>query len=397
MYTLRGYQQEAKDKAVAFFNSKSKKKTLEVLPTGSGKSIIIAHIVKELAGKVLVLQPSKELLEQNYAKYANTIQNHPELVSAGIYSASVGVKERKRVTFATIGSIYKKPYLFKDVEAVIIDECHNVPPKKNSMYRKFLKEINAHVLGLTATPYRLKTYSDPFVTYGKYSQINLLPRERPKFFNEFLYVVQTAQMYEEGYLAPVRYIKMAWDGSFLKFNSTGAEYSDTSIKDALERNQVIERLPRIVKQAFAKGRKSCLVFVKSVAEAKHLASITPNAASIDAETKKAERSRIIESFKAGEIKTIYNVGVLTIGFDYPELDTVIIARPTMSLALFVQMVGRGIRIAENKEYCAVLDMCGNLDKFGKLEELKVVEDEEQGWVLRNNEKILSGVRLDELV
>src|SRR5690606_5807003 len=99
----------------------------------------------------------------------------------------------------------------------------------------------------------------------------------------------------------------------------------------------------------------------------------------------------------GNIKTVYNVGVLTEGFDYPELDTVIIARPTASLALYMQMIGRGIRIAIGKEKCAVVDMCGNVQKFGKIEEMRFENDEIEGWVLRNNKQILSGRRLDELV
>jgi DNA repair protein RadD len=190
---------------------------------------------------------------------------------------------------------------------------------------------------------------------------------------------------------------MQWDGSFLQVNSTGAEYTDKSLKEAVERNEVIKKIPGVLDQAFKKGRTSCLVFVRAVEEARELASITPFSAYLHAETEKKERAQIIKAFKSGSIKTVYNVGILTTGFDYPELDTIILARPTMSLALYVQMIGRGIRIAEGKEHVSVLDMCGNLKRFGKIEELIIENDEQEGWVLRNDKQILSGRRLDELV
>ena len=396
MYQLRNYQQGAVNAAIDFFSSVSKDRPIIVAPTGSGKSIIIAYIAKALRGEVLILQPSKELLEQNYRKYDDVIKEHPELERASIYSASVGIKEKGRITFATIGSIYKKPEIFSTVRYVIIDECHFVPPDRSSMYMQFMSKINAQVIGLTATPYRLKTYSDPF-NGQKYSKINLLNRELPRFFNRFLHITQTSQMYAENHLSPVNYIEMSFDGSFLKFNSTGAEYSDDSMKEAMERNKIIKKIPLVLKQAYEKEQKSCLVFVRTVEEARQLAKEVPFSDFVYAETKKAERSQIIKRFKNGDIKTLFNVAVLTVGFDYPALDTIIVARPTMSLALFVQMVGRGIRKADGKERCALVDMCGNLQRFGKLEELRIEDDREYGWVLRNNKQILSGRRLDDLI
>lgn len=397
MYKLREYQKKATDTAIEFFNSSGKHRPMLILPTAGGKSLVIATAVKELTGKVIILQPSVELLKQNYMKYDNVIKSHPDLEPASLYSASVGVKEVGRVTFATIGSIYNKPELFYDVEHVLIDECHFVPPEKGSMYMKFLNALpNVQVLGLTATAFRLKTYMDPF-TGKKFSKINLLNRERPSFFNKFAHITQIKELYDLGFLCPLKYIEMQWDGSFLQVNSTGAEYTENSLKEAIERNDVIKKIPNILDQAFKKGRKACLVFVRAVEEARDLSSITPFSAYVHAETDKKERAEIIKRFKNGSIKTIFNVGILTTGFDFPELDTIILARPTMSLALYVQMIGRGMRLAEGKEYCSILDMCGNLKRFGRVEELRYEDDEQEGWVLRNDTKILSGRRLDELV
>ena len=395
-YKLRKYQVEAVETGIKFFGSADRTKPLLVLPTGSGKSLIIAYIVKALRGKVLILQPTKELLEQNYCKYENAIQGHPELEQAGIFSASVGVKEIKRVTFAMIGSVVNRAEEFADVEYILIDECHKVPPKKSSMYVDFLSKMYVKVIGLTATPFRLKTYNDPWCKGKKFSKINLLNRETPRFFNKFLHVTQIGQMYDEGFLCPINYIEMQFDGAFLKLNSTGAEYSEKSLKEAISRNKIIEKIPGILKQAFEKGRTACLVFVQSVEEARQLASITPFSAYVHALTEKKEREQIIKDFKNGNIKTIFNVGILVEGFDYPDLDTIILARPTMSLTLYMQMIGRGIRIAKDKEHCSVLDMCGNIKRFGKIEELRIEFDRIFGWVLRNDSKILSGRRLDDL-
>lgn len=410
MYELRDYQTKAVNTGIEFFNSNDKSKPILVLPTGSGKSIIIAIIAKAFPDKkILVLQPSIELLVQNYQKYENVTKDNIEFETASVFSAGAGEKQIGRITFATIGSIYKLVHLFTDIDICIVDECHSVPPNKevynkkfeqiskDSMYISFFKYLpNIKIIGLTATPFRLKTYNDPFNNGQKYSQINLLTRERPLFFNKFLHVTQIKELYDQGYLCPINYIQMNWDGTKLKVNSTGAEYTDKSLKEAIERNEIIQRIPNILAQAFQKGRRACLVFVISIEEAKYLASITPFSAYLYADMNKAERQQIIQQFKKGGIKTIFNVGILTTGFDYPELDTVILARPTMSLTLYIQMVGRGIRIAKGKEKLALVDMCGNVDRFGKIEELRIEDDPLYGWVLRNDKKIISGKRLDEI-
>lgn len=139
-----------------------------------------------------------------------------------------------------------------------------------------------------------------------------------------------------------------------------------------------------------------MVFTRSVDEAVQMSRITPHSAYLHAEMPKAERKAIIDAFKGGGIKTVFNVGILQIGFDFPALDTIIIARPTMSLSLFSQMVGRGMRLAENKHHCTVVDMCGNLKRFGKPEEIELLNDRDEGWILRNAGKTISGVRIDKL-
>jgi len=391
MYELRDYQKEAVEKGLEFFKDGRYGDTpIIVAPTGAGKSLYVGYMAKELDHGVLVLQPSKELLEQNYAKY---LAYGGE---ASIYSASVGIKEIGSVTFATIGSIKSRPQDFYHVSHIIIDECHLVPPQSGSMFMQFLSQMSGvKTLGLTATAFRLKKYNDPF-TGQAFSQINLLMRERPRFFNKFLHITQINEMYEKGFLSPVRYIEMAWSNGDLRVNTTGAEYTETSMDFAMQAQKVHERIPGIIKQSIEKGRKHRIVFVKNVTDAIDLAQKVPDSACVHAGTGKKERENILNSFKAGKIKTVFNVGVLTIGFDFPALDTIIIARPTMSLALYMQMIGRGIRLSEGKTDCAVVDMCGNYKRFGKIEDIRYQTDFRGQWILTNSERTLSGVPLNKL-
>lgn len=389
MFKLRNYQQAGVDKGIEFLTTGNKKDIpIIVAPTAAGKSIYIANMAKTLQAGVLVLQPTKELLEQNYAKF------EAYGGQAGIYSASMNSKEIGHVTFATIGSIKKNPEMFSHVRYIIIDECHLVPPKDESMFMSFISQLkDVRVVGLTATAFRLKSYHDPF-SGEPFSKINLLPRERPRFFNRFLHVTQIFELYQQGFLSPIKYVKLPWDSSLLKVNTTGAEFTTQSMEFAMNEQLIFQGIINVVDQSIDKGRKHRLVFVQSVSDAEKLAKKCKGSACVSADTPKAERSRIIDEFKAGKIKTVFNVGVLTVGFDFPELDTIIIARPTMSLSLYMQMIGRGIRVAPGKDHCTVVDMCGNVDRFGQIERIVYLYDEKLGWILHNGEKQLSGVRMD---
>lgn len=401
MFELRPYQKKAVDHGIDFLKSWSHDdKPIIVAPTGSGKSIVIAYIANKMKKNVIVLQPSVELLEQNYEKYLSYGGE------ASIYSASKNQKEIGSVTFATIGSIYMQSKEFQHVENIIIDECHLVPPnidkfdkngeqvKVGSMYTKFLREMpQAKVFGLTATAFRVKKYRDPF-SKKPFTQINLLTRERPKFFNRFLHITQIRELYDGGFLCPIKYVPLTWDTGRLVVNTTGSEYTDKSVQDELKNQKIIENIPGIIKQSIEKGRKHRIVFVYSVSDAKRLSEIVPDSAYVCALTDKKERIQIINDFKSGKIKTVFNVNVLTIGFDFTALDTIIIARPTMSLALYMQMIGRGIRLHPGKEDCIVVDMCGNISRFGEIEDISYEKDLNGKWVLRNKDRILSGVPLD---
>ena len=136
MYKLREYQQQASDRAVNFFNSKTNKNSIIVLPTGSGKSLVIADIANRLDGHTLVFQPSKEILEQNFNKLCSY-----GILDCSVYSASFNSKHISRITFATIGSVRNNPELFIHFKNIIVDECHLVNPKEG-MYKTFFEVLN---------------------------------------------------------------------------------------------------------------------------------------------------------------------------------------------------------------------------------------------------------------
>lgn len=385
LYKLREYQQQASDRAVDFFNSKTEMNAIEVLPTGSGKSLVIADIANRLEGHTLVFQPSKEILEQNYKKMCSY-----GVLDISIYSASFNQKKISRITFATIGSVIRHTDQFHHFNNVIIDECHLVNAK-GGMYEEFIHATKCKVLGLTATPYRLSTSS-----WG--AMLKFITRTRPRIFSKVIYQVQIQTLLNMGYLAELDYYYTPaplYDERNLKDNSTGADYSDKSVQEEYKRIDFYSWLVQIVKRVMqpksGKKRNGILVFTRFIREANRLASEIEGCAMVSGDTPKSEREQILEGFKAGEIKVVVNVGVLTTGFDYPELDTVIMARPTKSLSLWYQIVGRAIRPSPLKEKGWVVDLCGNLNRFGKVQDLQLVEPKPNMWQVQSNGRQLTNV------
>jgi DNA repair protein RadD len=373
-FTLRDYQKKASDAGVEFFtNPKQKDPSVIVIPTGGGKSLVIADIANRLNGNTLVFQPSKELLQQNYSKYISYGNK------ASIYSASVGVKEIGKVTFATIGSVKTKPELFKEFQYCIIDECHLVPPNDGSMYRDFLDKLNIKILGLTATPIRLKQYNYP----SKHSKLVMIDRTRPRVFTRYIHVTQIEELNERNYFSNVEYHSMDFDGAKLVVNSTGADYTKESMAVALKENDTLNKVKESLKYLINAGRKHILVFVPTIAEAAYVAK--GQGTFVSGKTPKKKRNQIINDFRAGKIPFVANVGVLAVGFDFPALDTIIMVRPTMSLAIYYQSIGRGVRPHPDKKECLVYDFVGNYKKFGKVESLQVRSDDDGMWGVYTHE------------
>lgn len=386
MFTLRDYQQRAVEAGIELFKGAKDYSGVAVLPTGSGKSLVIASVAKELQGNTIVFQPNLEILKQNLAKTeAFGVED------IGIFSASAGRKDIGKITFATIGSIHNKPETWDLFHNIIVDECHLVNAREG-MYKKFIEHNGGRVMGLTATPYRLRAYQDMSGERSVVAQV--LTRTRPKVFDKMIHITQIQKLYEEGYLCPIEYqINEAYNHNDIELNSTGMDFDERSLKEYNEKQNVVGVVEDAIKDLDA---KHILVFNVFVAEAEQLSedlrAVGIRAETISAMTPAKDRERIIREFRSGHIKVVTNVGVLTTGFDFPELDCVILARPTQSVALYYQMVGRGIRTAPNKTHVNVIDVCGNVPRFGKIETFQWVapEGKENLIRLRSNRNYLTG-------
>ncbi|RHM52463.1 ATP-dependent helicase [Parabacteroides merdae] len=384
---LRDYQKAASDKAVAFFKDKNKKSNgVMVLPTGAGKSIVIADIAHRLNDYVLIFCPSREIVEQNFKKLCSY-----GILDCSIYSASFNSKEISRITFATIGSVKSHPELFAHFKNIIVDECHLVNPIEG-MYKDFFDAVKCKVLGLTATPYRLSSSRD----FG--SMLKFITRTKPHVFSEVIYHVQVSTLLDMGYLSKVNYYPMnpiGWNELNLKINTTGADYTDKSVQKEYERidfySYIVHIVQRLMNPKAGGKRKGILVFTQFLKEAERLTMSIPGCVIVSGDTPKKERERILEMFKVGEIPVVANVGVLTTGFDYPELDTVVMARPTMSLAMYYQIVGRCIRPYKGKTAWFV-DLCGNINRFGEVSDLHLKDTGNGKWAVFSKGRQLTNVR-----
>lgn len=385
-YQLRDYQQRASDAAVRFLTTKtSHRGGLLILPTGAGKSLVIAEIASRIDEPLIVLQPNKEILEQNYNKLLSY-----DVFDCSIYSASLRRKDINRITFATIRSVMNHMHDFDAFHKIIIDECHLVNPREGQ-YKEFLDAVEGRkVVGLTATPYRLEQQIDPKTIkwpnpqYG--SILKFLTRTRPRVFERVLYFAQVKELLDKGYLAPMRYFDMnKLEMKNVKLNTKGSDYDENSLKAEMERADLYEYTLQIVNRVLhpkdGKPRNGILVFTKFVADAERLTwDLDGICEMVSGDTPMKERTAILERFKSGETKVVANVGVLTTGFDYPALDTIILARPTMSLALYYQMVGRAIRPYPGKVGW-VIDLCGSCAKFGEVADLEVDQLERNKWII----------------
>lgn len=330
-----------------------------VLPTGAGKSLVIAELARLAKGRVLVLAHVKELVEQNHAKYEGYG------LKGAIFSAGLGRKETdQQVVFASVQSVVRNLDSFKNqFSLLVIDECHRVPDDKNSSYQKVithLRELNPgiKVLGLTATPYRLGMgWIYQYHTRGQ------VRTEESRFFRDCIFELPIRYLLDENFLTPARMMDapvLSYDFSQLKPANTG-RYKEAEMDMVIDKAK--RATPQIVEQIiqYARERKGVMIFAATVRHAQEIHGLLPEGetAIVIGDTPTPERDAIIQAFKNREIKYLVNVSVLTTGFDAPHVDLIAILRPTESVSLYQQIVGRGLRLSEGKNECLVLDYAGN--------------------------------------
>ena len=360
---LRPYQQEAVRRVIEHFRG-SDDPAAVVLPTGSGKSLVIAELARLARGRVLVLAHVRELVEQNHAKYL------AYGLAADIFSAGLKRKESARqVVFGSVQSVVRNLGRFAAPDhprgpftLLVIDECHRVSPAEDASYRRVIEALRAanprlKVLGLTATPYRL---GQGFIYHRHHH--GMVRGDDDCFFRDCVFEQPLRLMVKQGYLAEPRRI----DAAVERYDFSALAPSPSGLFREEELNRVAagnRATPGIIAEVVerARDRQGVMLFAASVAHAEEILGYLPagEAALVTGETPSAERERLIAAFKARELKYLVNVAVLTTGFDAPHVDLIAILRPTESVSLYQQIVGRGLRLSPGKRDCLILDYAGN--------------------------------------
>lgn len=362
---LREYQQRAIDQLYEWFKANKSGHPCLVLPTGSGKSHIVAAMCKDAVmhwpqTRILMLTTQKELLEQN----ADKMRQHWPGAPLGMYSAAIGKKQLgEPITFAGIQSVAKKCHLLGHIDLIIVDECHQISHKDEGGYRTLINQLIAknpalRVIGLTATEYRLG--------HG-------LITDKPALFDDLIKPVSIEELIYGGYLSVLRSkvtkTKLSTDG----VKKRGGEYIESELQRAVDTNpQNIAVVDEVIERA--EDRRSWLFFCSGVQHSEHIRDVLRSrgivAECVTGATPKSERERIISEFKAGRVQALTNANVLTTGFDAPNVDLIVLLRPTMSASLYVQMVGRGLRLKDHTDHCLVLDFAGAVAHHGPITAVK---------------------------
>jgi DNA repair protein RadD len=357
-FTLRAYQHEAVEATLNHFRQ-SDESAVIVLPTGAGKSLVIAELARLARRKILVLTHVKELVEQNHAKY----QSYG--LTGGIFAAGLKRKEsRHQVTFASVQSVSANLDQFRDeYSLVIIDECHRVSGEDTSQYQRIIELLRRQndslkVLGLTATPYRLA-----MGWIYRYHYRGFVRSEEDKPFQHCIFELPLSYMINRGYLTRPELVNAAvaqYDFSALAQDRFG-EYTERDVNQLLGKHQRVTRA--IIEQVMelAAERKGVMIFAATVDHAREITGYLPEdeTALVTGATDLKDRDSLIRLFKQRQLKYLVNVSVLTTGFDAPHVDFIAILRPTQSVSLYQQIVGRGLRLDEGKQDCLVIDYAGN--------------------------------------
>jgi DNA repair protein RadD len=358
MIKLRPYQQEAVDKTIDFFR-KSIAPAVVVLPTGAGKSIVIAELARIAKGRVLVLAHVKELVEQNFQKLKQLD------MPCGIYSAGLNRKDAaQKIIFGSIQSVANaEESFFENFSLLIIDECHRVAEDNESQYQMVIhKLLNANpqmrILGLTATPYRLG-----LGWIYEFNQKGEIKTTEKRFFKQCVFELPLNFLIRNHFLTPPVKIDLpvtCYD--FSELTEKNRLYTTSEVDELLKKQKRLT--PLIIKNIIDitenYNRQGVMLFASTITHAKEILTYLPPEQSrlVIGETHNSEREKIIEEFKAKKIKYLVNVSVLTTGFDAPHVDVIAILRPTESVSLYQQIIGRGLRLAPLKKDCLILDYTG---------------------------------------
>ena len=357
---LRWYQSDAVLRTWDYLCDQSGNPVI-VLPTGAGKSIVVAKLAQDAIGfgsQVLVLAHRKELLEQNADKVRRLLPD----VKVGLFSAGLRSYDAESpVVLAGIQSCWQKASIFGPRHLVLIDEAHLVSTTGEGMYRSFLSDLRianptARLVGLTATPYRT-------------GEGSLTGPE--KLFQGVSYEAKIPQLIREGFLSPITSRAAEHSADTSGLHVRGGEFIAGEVEQlfgdmALVKSAVRETVER------TSGRRSVIVFCAGVEHAESVAEelrqlTGEQVGVVTGDSLSMQRAADLERFRNGALRWLVNVDVLTTGFDAPNIDAIAVLRATCSPGLFAQICGRGFRLSPGKTDCLVLDFGENIKRHGPLD------------------------------
>jgi ATP-dependent helicase IRC3 len=341
--SLRPYQQEALA-AIAEAESRGIRRQLVSLPTGTGKTVIFAHLLQQRSERALVLAHRDELIEQAASK----IRTIDPLAQVGICKAERDEWQHP-ITVGSVQTISRHHRLERiprdRYHTIIIDECHHATADS---YCRILAHFGAFssrgplAVGFTATPERADE------------------QELGAVFEEIVFRRDIESMIREGYLCDLRAVQVKVAVDYGSLRTRAGDYDAEDLGNALQKANAPEHVAAAYLE-HAAGRKA-LVFTPTIAlshiMAKAFTKIGVAAEALSGETPLDERRSILARLKSGRTMVVANCAVLTEGYDEPSIDCIIMARPTQSQPMYIQMVGRGTRIFPCKSNCVILDLVG---------------------------------------
>lgn len=368
---LRDYQHDAIVSLFEYFDSNDGS-PLIVIPTGGGKSMVIAEFSREAmeyfpGTTITVVSHSALLLEQNAQEL---LAQWPQ-ADISFYSDTIGQKNLYGSTvFAGIQSIYKKAYDYpKAPDLILVDEAHLIGPEDGSMYRKFFDDVMAinpycKIAGFTATPFR--------AGYG------MLHKGKNALFTHIAYEISVAELIGRGYLAP---IITPEGGMRTKMNvqdvkTTKGDYIQSQLAKAVDDSGLTRACVDEI-MTYGIDRRKWMVFTVDINHCMHvteeLRSRGVECVMVHSKMDQGEISYARDKFKNGNAQCMVNVAMLTTGANFPAIDLLAFMRPTRSPVLYVQMAGRGMRLFPGKSDCLLLDFGGVVEELGPIDAIKIRE------------------------
>lgn len=393
MINPRPYQTHAVAAVLDYFEQGGAGHPLIAMPTGTGKSIVIAELIRHVLttwpeSRVVMLTHVKELIQQNLDKLLKIWPSAP----VGVYSAGLNSYHTEApILFCGIQSVWNKAKALashdRPVELILIDEAHRIPLHQTGTYRKFIADLvlmnpELRLIGLTATPYRYvpatKTMS------GGYQS---LIQGEDRLLTDLVYDLSSknlAGLIHQDYLAALWPVTADYQVDTQHLTVRNGEYQDDQLNALMAEKSIVDAiLDEAIARAQQDQRAHWLVFCAGVEQAQQMTDGLQQrgiaAGLVTGKTPSHERATLIDAFRAGRLTALVSVETLTTGFDAPNTDCLIIARPTLSPVLWVQLAGRGMRptpekiapAGGRKRGCLVLDFCGNIERHGPLDRLRL--------------------------